>query len=93
MVRIVVRCLAGLLLAAALAYPVDWLVWRVRVAFGSGVDRVTVSQVTVATLKGNKSEYYVDGSTEVECSQSLFPQAGAGACWWLRGHSQLVTQD
>lgn len=93
MIRIVVRLFASLLITAVLAYPADWFIWRVRAALGGGMDRVEVTQVTVAALKGNKSEYYLDGSTEVECSRSLFPQAGAGACWWLRGHNQLVTQN
>ena len=93
MVRIVVRSIAGLLVAALLAFPLDWLIWRIRVAAGGGMDRVSVRQVTVAALKGNKDEYYIDGSVEVDCSRSLFPQAGAGACWWLRGHREVTTQD
>ena len=93
MVRIVVRTLAAILLFAILLYPLDWLIWRLRVAAGGGMDRVTVNQVTVAALKGNKSEYYFDGTIEVDCSRSLFPQAGAGACWWLHTHKELVTQD
>ena len=93
MVRIVVRCLAGLLLAALLAFPLDWLVWRLRVAAGGGMDTTTVTQVTIASLKGNKDEYYMDGETAVSCSRSVFPQAGAGACWWLRRHNQLLTRE
>jgi len=93
MVRIVVRSIAGLLIALLLAFPLDWVVWRIRVAAGGGMDSVSVRQVTVAALKGNKDEYYVDGATEVDCSISLFPQAGAGACWWLRKHSEVTTQE
>jgi hypothetical protein len=24
---------------------------------------------------------------DVACSRSIFPQAGSGACWWLRRHT------
>ncbi len=93
MVRIVARICAGFPLAALLLFPTDWIAWRIRDAAGRGMDRVMVTQVTVTSLKGNKEEYFVDGATEVECSRSLFPQAGAGACWWLRRHSQIVTRE
>jgi hypothetical protein len=45
-----------------------------------------VSRMVVAPLKGNKEEYYYDGTATVDCSRSLFPQAGSGACWWLERH-------
>jgi hypothetical protein len=45
-----------------------------------------VSRFVVAPLKGNKEEYYFDGTAMVDCSRSLFPQAGSGACWWVKRH-------
>jgi hypothetical protein len=47
---------------------------------------VQVERIVVAPLKGNKEEYYPDGSEQADCSKSLFPQAGSGTCWWLEGH-------
>jgi hypothetical protein len=83
------RLLMGLLLLIILPYPADWAIWQMRAApMGS----VNVSQVTVASLKGNKEEYYSDGTQAVACSQSLFPQAGGGACWWVRRHPQVVVR-
>jgi len=38
------------------------------------------------TLKDNKEEYFYNGSAVEDCSQSIFPQAGSGACWWLNRH-------
>jgi hypothetical protein len=49
-------------------------------------DHVTVGLLQVATLKGNKEEYYPDGTEVVDCSKSIFPQTGAGACWWVESH-------
>lgn len=82
-----VRIALGSLVAAAVLYLGDWGVWRVRVAGGGGVGRVTVSRFVVAPLKGGREEYYGDGSGAVECSRSLFPQAGREACWWLTRHA------
>ncbi len=84
--RMVTNGVVGLLVAAAVVWFGDWAVWRVRVARGGGMATVQVNRVIVAPLKGNKEEYYADGTTVVDCSLSLLPQTGAGACWWVRGH-------
>jgi hypothetical protein len=51
--------------------------------------KVSVSRIEVAELKNNKEEYYWDGTVDVDCSRSLFPQAGSGACWWLNRHKVI----
>ena len=91
-IRVLTRTAAGVLLAALLAFPLDWMVWRARVADGGGMSSVTLSRFTVARLKGNKEEYYFDGTEPSNCSRSLFPQAGAGACWWLRRHAEVLVR-
>jgi hypothetical protein len=80
------RIVIGLVAALAVAYVGDWAVWRARVAMGGGMGKVTVADMTSVTLKDNKEEYFYNGSTDVDCSQSIFPQAGGGACWWLNRH-------
>jgi len=84
--RITIVSLIGLIFAAALVYLGDWAVWRIRVARGGGMGTVTISRMVVAPLKGNKEAYYYDGTGKVDCSRSLFPQAGSGACWWVERH-------
>lgn len=86
MKRMVARVLSGLAVALAFLYVGDMAVWGVRAKLGGGMGKVTVSRFVVAPLKDNKEEYYFDGTAEVACSRSLFPQAGSGACWWLRRH-------
>jgi hypothetical protein len=81
-----IRALFGVVVVAALAYLADWGVWRVRLAMGGGMGKVMVSRFVVASLKGNKEEYYFDGRAEVDCSRSVFPQTGMGACWWVARH-------
>lgn len=87
--RIIGRGLLGLLIAIACVYLGDWAVWRARLAAGGGMGKIMVSQIQVAELKGNKEQYYWNGTAQVDCSRSLFPQAGAGACWWLARHNVL----
>ena len=85
-VRFFGRGLFWLVAAMSLTYVGDWAVWRVRVARGGGIGHVTVGLLQVASLKGNKEEFYPDGTEVVDCSVSLFPQTGAGACWWVESH-------
>jgi hypothetical protein len=84
--RILGRTVIGLIGALAVLYVGDWSVWRTRVAMGGGMGTVTVGTLIVTPLKGNKEEYDWGGNQDVTCSQSLFPQAGSGACWWLNRH-------
>lgn len=95
-VRILIRIAGGLLLAALLFYAADYAAWRVRSANGNGMDFITVSRESVATLKGNKEEYYFDGTDVLPCTRSLLPPLTADGwgtpCWWLRKHRQVVTR-
>jgi hypothetical protein len=86
MKRFLGKTVVGLIVALALLYVGDWAVWRARVAMGGGMAKVAVSQIAVAPLKDNKEEYFWNGTVDVDCSRSIFPQAGSGACWWLARH-------
>jgi hypothetical protein len=88
--RLLVRTAMGIGIVVVAAYPVDWAVWRLRVAVGGGMDTIQVTHFTVATLKYGKSDYYIDGTTKLDCSKSLFPEAGSGACWWVRRHEDVI---
>jgi hypothetical protein len=90
MIRLLTRAGIAILVIAILAYPLDWVVWRGRMAAGSGMGTVQVSRFTVAELKGGKESYYFDGTDTVDCSHSLLPEAGAGACWWLARHAEVL---
>jgi hypothetical protein len=89
MKQIALRALLGLLVLTAVVFFGDWAIWRARVAMGGGMGTVTVSREVVAPLKGGREEYYYDGTSQVDCSRSLFPQAGSGACWWLARHKMV----
>jgi hypothetical protein len=87
--RIVAIALAVLAVAA---WPLDWVLWRIRLATGSGMDAVVVAHYTVTAIKGGKDEYFSEGVSPEPCSRSVFPEAGAGPCWWLNHTKQLATR-
>ena len=84
--RWLIRITVVLLIFVTAAYALDWAVWRVRVSAGGGYGSVKVSRFVVAQLKGNKVEYYPDGSGQEQCSQAFFGQGGLDACWWMARH-------
>lgn len=89
MKRILGRILIGLVLAPLVAFGADWVVWKGRVLLGGGMGTVQVGELIVTPLKGNKEEYDWGGTVVVDCSRSVFPQAGEGACWWL-SHRKVI---
>ena len=87
--RFLTRTALALALAATATYLADWSLWTVRQSRGTGMGSVHVTRIVVAPLKGNREEYYPDGSADLDCSHSLFPHAGDGPCLWLERHRVL----
>lgn len=75
------RVLVVLAAAFVLLYVGDWAVYKLR---GTPRSTVTVNRYVTIPLKGNKQEFDYQGSIDVPCSVSLFPQAGQSPCWQLR---------
>ena len=72
--------LLALVLAAFTFVAADWITWKAR---GGPLGTVIVTRVQVAPLKGNREEYYPDGTEPLRCSRSVLPWDENGACWWL----------
>jgi hypothetical protein len=81
--------LLGILAAAALTYLGDTGIYFLR---GQPNDQVTVSRYMSAPLKGDKTEYYYEGTGPIPCSKSIFPQSGWQPCWYLRKHPLTAEQ-
>ncbi|MGC9197982.1 MAG: hypothetical protein ACP5E5_03475 [Acidobacteriaceae bacterium] len=79
-----------LLLLATILYPLDWAVWRLRVARGGGMGSVVVRTYTVGDLKGGKMDYFPEGASTQPCTLSLYPQEGNNPCWWVTRHREVV---
>jgi hypothetical protein len=82
--RVVVVLLAGFVCV----YAGDWAVFKLR---GSPHATVTVNRMLTVPLKGNKIEFDYQGSSDVPCSVSLFPQGGQSPCWQLRRNPNQAT--
>lgn len=89
MKRTLTRFLLALIFGLPATYAADWIIWEARVLMGGGMATAHVGELIVTPLKGNKEEYDWGGVVDVDCSRSLFPHAGEGACWWLN-HRKVI---
>ncbi|HTZ73758.1 MAG TPA: hypothetical protein VMB47_07550 [Candidatus Aquilonibacter sp.] len=89
--KILVRGFLGLLGTAVVAYVLDAIQVRIRLATG-GPSRAydTVTVLYAAGLKGGKYEIYSDQPDSETCTRSLFPQLGYQPCWYLRRQSMKM---
>jgi len=91
MKRILSRILIALILGPPAVYAGDWILWKTRSLMGGGMGTAHVGELIITPLKGNKEEYDGGGTIDVDCSRSLFPHAGSGACWWLN-HRKVISE-
>ena len=82
-VRWIALGLLAVLAAGALVYLGDYVTFLLR---GQPLDQVTVTRYMAAPMKGDKTEYYYEGSGPMACAKALFPQCGWTPCWYLRRH-------
>ena len=89
--KIIVRGSLALLAAAVLAYVIDAIQVRVRLATG-GPSKVydTVTVLYAAGLKGSKYEIYGDQPDTETCARTLFLQLGYSPCWYVREHTMKM---
>jgi hypothetical protein len=77
---------------AVLAYGIDYLVFRYRVASnGHPFGFVTVQSYYAVGQKNGKTEYLFDPPQPQTCIHSLFSHAGYAPCWYLSRHSEQRT--
>jgi hypothetical protein len=89
--KILLRGCLGLLGAVVVAYAVDAVQVRIRLAIGGSSKACdTVTILYAAALKDGKYEIFSDRPVRESCSRSLFPQLGYAPCWYLRQRSIQV---
>ncbi len=87
--RVLLRAVIGVLAVVALAWVVDYVWLRVRVARGlSAFDTLEINLVMQVPQKGNKAEYIPEAPQTQTCVRSIFPHLGDQPCWYLRRHTQ-----
>ena len=83
------RGVLALVALFVVVYLGDMVVFKLR---GSPQAKVTVTRYVTVPLKGNKKEYDYQGTLDVPCSVSIFPQGGQSPCWQLqRNASQTIS--
>jgi hypothetical protein len=90
--RLFVRSILTVVTVTALAFVLDYAVFRVRVAanrnpYGS----VVVEHYDAIPQKSGKTQLIFDPPQPQTCVNALFPHAGSPPCWYLRRHPEQVT--
>ena len=86
--RFIARSIAAIVLTAAAAYFIDYLVLRVRVATNrQPYGTVTVHPYYAVPQKGQKTEFILGDPADQQCVHSLFPHMGDSPCWYLASHT------
>lgn len=77
------------ILIALLAYAVDYLAWRYRIATNhNAYGTVTVQYFYAIGEKSGKTEYDFQPPQPETCVNTLFPHAGYSPCWYERKHTE-----
>lgn len=84
--------LSSVLGLTALAYAVDYVVFRYRVATNrQPFGQITVSSYDAVQQKNGKTEFLFNPPEAQTCANALFPRAGYVPCWYLQRHTDQRT--
>jgi hypothetical protein len=90
--RLIVLGLASLLSLTLLAYGMDYIVFRYRVATNrQPFGQITVSSYDAVLQKNGKTEFLFNPPEAQTCANALFPRAGFVPCWYLQRHTEQRT--
>ena len=82
--RFFLRAFAGIVLATAAVFLVDYLVLRLKIAtHGRAYGSVTVHPYYAVPRKDQKLEFLLADPQDQTCVHSLFPHLGDVPCWYL----------
>jgi hypothetical protein len=89
LLRVIVIGLASVLSLTALAYAIDFAVFRYRVATNrQPYGQITVSSYDAIPQKSGKTEFIFNPPDAQTCVNSLFPREGYTPCWYLQRHAE-----
>jgi hypothetical protein len=83
LIRWLLRTLIGALAILVLSFLGDWVVFQLR---GRPIEQILVNRYLATPLKGNNTEVDFEGTMQIPCSRTLYPQSGSQPCWYLRRH-------
>jgi len=90
--RFLLAVLFSVLAAAILAFSLDFIIFRIRVAtnrnpYGSA----TVNHYYAVLLKNGKTQFIFDPPQPETCVLALVPHGGSMPCWYLSRHPDRRT--
>ena len=89
LVRAFVVGLASALGLTALAYAIDFAVFRYRVATNrQPYGQITVTSYDAVPQKSGKTQFIFHPPEAQTCVNSLFPREGYEPCWYLQRHAE-----
>ena len=90
--RLIVIVLSSALGVTALAYAVDYIVFRYRVtANRQPFGQITVTRYDAVPQKNGKTQFIFNPPEAQTCVHALFPRAGFTPCWYLQRHTEQRT--
>ena len=90
--RLIVVSLSSALSVTALAYAVDYVVFRYRVtANRQPFGQITVTRYDAVPQKNGKTQFIFNPPEAQTCVHALFPRAGFTPCWYLQRHTEQRT--
>jgi len=90
--RIVVTEIVTVVGASALAFGLDYAVFRIRAAANrNAYGAVTVNHYTAVLQKNGKTTLTFDPPQPWTCVNALFPHQGWLPCWYLSRHPEQRT--
>jgi hypothetical protein len=90
--RIFVAAVVGVAAVTAVAYGLDYVVFRIRMATNrNAYGSVMVNHYTAVLQKNGKTTLTFDPPQPWTCVHALFPHAGSLPCWYLSRHPDQRT--
>lgn len=90
--RVFLGTLLVVLATAVLAFGVDFLLFRIRLATNrNAYGSVVVTHYYAVLQKNGKTQLIFDPPASENCVNALFPHTGFSPCWYLRRHPEQRT--
>jgi len=92
--QILITAVLGLTGTGALAFTLDYAVFRIRMATNrNAYGSVMVRHYYAVLEKNGKTTFTFDPPQPWSCVNSLFPHAGDLPCWYLQRHPEQRTDS
>jgi hypothetical protein len=90
--RLIVVGLSSALAITAVAYAVDYFLFRSRLSSNrQPYGQVTVNRYDAITQKSGKTQFIFNPPETQTCVHALFPREGYTPCWYLERHTEQRT--